>query len=308
MRAYELKEAKYPLADFDTWYGNRQYKEQGGKMVYMTPDEYLSKVRALELDDISMDNVDDLVNHIQTSRSLDPLVIYPDGKEDGRHRAYAAKKLGIDSVPVIIWEGDKTLKLPDMNVGDEVKVGRFKNRKAIVKGFKKDDHGQPVLKTTKGDQKLFKPRISKLEPNKELDETFDRPYDYSWDSQSNGAWRGHFIIKANDEVDVSIEHWQKYWKIEFSRNKQHGVTGGGDAVRIFTTVIAMIDEFIDIQSPDVIKFSADKSKDDKMSRAKLYSTMIQRFAAANGYNSQESIQDGKTSYLLTRKEDKNASI
>ncbi len=60
-------------------------------------------------------------------------------------------------------EDEDSLKLDDVEVGDEVKVGRFKNSKAIVKGFKKDDHNQPVLKTTKGDQKLFKPRISKLE-------------------------------------------------------------------------------------------------------------------------------------------------
>lgn len=65
-----------------------------------------------------------------------------------------------------IFESD-TLKLPDINVGDEVMVGKFKNRKAIVKGFDKDDHNQPVLKTTKGDQKLFKPRISKLMKEKE---------------------------------------------------------------------------------------------------------------------------------------------
>lgn len=55
---------------------------------------------------------------------------------------------------------------PTIAVGDEVKVGKFKNRKAEVKGFETDDNGQPVLKTTKGDQKLFKPRISKLEPEK----------------------------------------------------------------------------------------------------------------------------------------------
>ena len=57
-----------------------------------------------------------------------------------------------------------TLNPPSISIGDEVKVGKFKNRKAEVKGFTKDDHGQPVLKTTKGDQKLFKPRVSKLEP------------------------------------------------------------------------------------------------------------------------------------------------
>ena len=61
-------------------------------------------------------------------------------------------------------ESAEKLKLPDMVVGDEIKVGKFKNRKAEIKGFKKDDKNHPILKTTKGDQKLFKPRISKLEP------------------------------------------------------------------------------------------------------------------------------------------------
>jgi hypothetical protein len=67
-------------------------------------------------------------------------------------------------------QSPETLNPPSISVGDEVKVGKWKNRKAEVKGFKKDDNGQPVLKTTKGDQKLFKPRVTKLEPKKELDE------------------------------------------------------------------------------------------------------------------------------------------
>ena len=62
-----------------------------------------------------------------------------------------------------------TLDTPDIDVGDEVKVGKFKNRKATVTGFEKDSHGQPVLKTDKGDHQLFKPRVSKLEPVPESD-------------------------------------------------------------------------------------------------------------------------------------------
>jgi hypothetical protein len=54
------------------------------------------------------------------------------------------------------------LKLPDIKIGDELLVGKFKNRKAVVTGFGVDDNNQPVLKTNKGDQKLFKPRIVKL--------------------------------------------------------------------------------------------------------------------------------------------------
>ena len=66
----------------------------------------------------------------------------------------------------IILEKSDTLALPNLNVGDEVKVGRFKNRKAKIKGFDKDTHNQPILKTTKGNHKLFRPRISKLDTSK----------------------------------------------------------------------------------------------------------------------------------------------
>ncbi len=54
------------------------------------------------------------------------------------------------------------LKVPSIEIGDEILVGKFKNRKAVVTGFTTDENNQPVLKTTKGDQKLFKPRIVKL--------------------------------------------------------------------------------------------------------------------------------------------------
>lgn len=65
-----------------------------------------------------------------------------------------------------VVEAEDTLTLPKIKVGDEVMVGKFKNRKAEVKGFSKDEHNQPVLNTTKGDQKLFKLRLAKLMKDK----------------------------------------------------------------------------------------------------------------------------------------------
>lgn len=59
----------------------------------------------------------------------------------------------------------ETLQLPKLKTGDTLLVGRFKNSKATIKGFKKDDKGQPVAKTDKGDQRLLKPRIPKLFPD-----------------------------------------------------------------------------------------------------------------------------------------------
>lgn len=98
----------YPIADTSDWYGDLQYKQDGAQMVMMSPDEYLRRVRPLEIDDSSQDNIDDLVRHIQSGRTLDPLKIYADGREDGRHRAYAAKQLGIKKVPVIVWPPKQT--------------------------------------------------------------------------------------------------------------------------------------------------------------------------------------------------------
>lgn len=54
---------------------------------------------------------------------------------------------------------------PKLEVGDKILKGKFKNSPAEIKGFKKDKHNQPVLKTNKGDVQLFKPRIAKLDVN-----------------------------------------------------------------------------------------------------------------------------------------------
>jgi hypothetical protein len=62
----------------------------------------------------------------------------------------------------LVAEDSKTLELPSIDVDDEILTGKFLNSKATVKGFTTDKHNQPVLKTNKGDKKLFKPRLTKL--------------------------------------------------------------------------------------------------------------------------------------------------
>ena len=93
----------YPLDDRSGWYGDANYQQTGGKLEMMSPDEYLSKVRPLDIDEASRDNIDDLKRHILSGRKLDPLKIDAHGREDGRHRAHAARELGIKQVPVLTW-------------------------------------------------------------------------------------------------------------------------------------------------------------------------------------------------------------
>ena len=58
---------------------------------------------------------------------------------------------------------------PTLHTGDKILKGKFKNSPAEIKGFGKDKHNQPTLRTTKGDIQLFKPRVTKL-MDKDLDE------------------------------------------------------------------------------------------------------------------------------------------
>lgn len=63
-----------------------------------------------------------------------------------------------------------TYQPPELQVGDTIKKGKFKNLPAEIKGFDTDKNNQPVLKTNKGDVKLFNPRIDKLTKAKVIKE------------------------------------------------------------------------------------------------------------------------------------------
>ena len=66
-----------------------------------SPDDFLAQSRPLKMDELTRENIDDLKSHILSGGELDPLQLYQKGLEDGRHRAMAAKELGISEVPVI---------------------------------------------------------------------------------------------------------------------------------------------------------------------------------------------------------------
>lgn len=53
-------------------------------------------------------------------------------------------------------------KQDDIKVGDEILIGKFKNKRAIVKGFGTDKNNQPTIKTDKGEIPLYKCRIPSL--------------------------------------------------------------------------------------------------------------------------------------------------
>jgi hypothetical protein len=56
---------------------------------------------------------------------------------------------------------------PDIKIGDTLLVGRFKNKKATVKGFSTDKNNQPQVVTNKGTYSLYRFRLKKLMPKRD---------------------------------------------------------------------------------------------------------------------------------------------
>ena len=172
---------------------------------------------------------------------------------------------------------------PSIAVGDEVRVGKFKNRKAEVRGFATDKNNQPVLKTDKGDQQLFKPRIAKLMAEEELTELFDTKTSFplEWDTQfaHHGEVHAHAQDSQGREIHISFVPTElrltpdsKYaTEVAFSRGGNYEVTGKGDASKVLGTVVNEI--FLQKYKPDSVVFSAKEG-----SRASLYASMIKRIA------------------------------
>ena len=52
----------------------------------------------------------------------------------------------------------------EVEVGDKIEVGRFRNVMTTVRDIEIDEHGQPVLITSKGPKKLLSLRLMKLSP------------------------------------------------------------------------------------------------------------------------------------------------
>ena len=52
----------------------------------------------------------------------------------------------------------------NIKVGDLVEVGRFRNVQTKIKSITMDEHGQPVIHTSKGKKKVFSCRLVKLQP------------------------------------------------------------------------------------------------------------------------------------------------
>jgi len=135
-------------------------------------------------------------------------------------------------------------------------------------------------------------------------EAFDNPYKGKWEKSESGSY--DMLVPLPDGTNLSImfnnEGGGEY-QVEFYRNNSQEVTGEGDAQRIFATVLNAIQKFIKKHKPLQIGFSASKEVkpgQNSKSRAKLYTRLVDRYAAALGYDARHFEHGNAVSYELTQ--------
>jgi len=144
----------------------------------------------------------------------------------------------------------------------------------------------------------------------DVNEAFDQPYKLKWEKGDHGDIDA--IAKMDDGNYLSIMFNKGYnqdkeeaWNIEFFRNNSQEVTGEGDAQRVFATVLTAIQIFIKKYKPNRVIFSASKEVEqgqNAQSRARLYDSLVQRYARAWGFKAFRADTGNKVIYELSRRQ------
>jgi len=143
-----------------------------------------------------------------------------------------------------------------------------------------------------------------------VSESFDKPYKLlRWEKGDFGDVDA--IARLDDGTFLSImftkgfsqETKEETWSVEFYRNNSQEVTGEGNAQRVFATVLSAIQTFIKKYKPNKVYFAANKVDDtghDSPSRARLYDSLVQRYARAWGFRAFRADTGNKVMYELSR--------
>jgi len=142
-----------------------------------------------------------------------------------------------------------------------------------------------------------------------INEAFNQPYSFEWDESDYGAVDA--VVNLPDGTDLSVmfsDFGDGEWHVEFWRGASQGVTGLGDAQRIFATVLSAIQQFIKKRHPETIVFSATKEVEpgqNAESRARLYNSLVARYAKAWGYDAYNEDHGDQVTYELTKINNQN---
>lgn len=114
-----------------------------------------------------------------------------------------------------------------------------------------------------------------------ITELFDQVYQWDWTIQDSNNWLAEFVTEDGRDGEVDFnEASEDNWSVDFTIDGQYHITGGGDAIAIFSTVQDAVIDFLNQTGVNNLRFKADQ--EGGSSRSKFYQRWAQRMANAVG--------------------------
>ena len=193
-------------------------------------------------------------------------------------------------------------KLKKIEPGNKVWV--YNPHDEISLGFFALDSGGYLLNTVIPNAPHQQGVTAVIRMYENLAEAFDQPYATDLEKSEHDDYDSLVQLPDGSHLSVMFNNQgDGEYQVEFWRGPSQGVTGEGDAQRIFATVLSTIQRFIKEHNPWRLTFSATKDVEpgqNSESRAKLYNRLVDRYAAAWGYDAYNEDHGDQVTYELTR--------
>jgi len=138
----------------------------------------------------------------------------------------------------------------------------------------------------------------------QINELFDKPA--RWKLVKNDSFIEYRSSINGKKLEVIFDKTSyinntNNWKVLFNVDGKYSFTGEGDEVKVLSTVLDIMSDFIKTKEPDQLIFAAEKSVNDSDSRIRVYNRLIKRFATSHGYIlADKNDQGGRVSYKLAK--------
>ena len=137
-------------------------------------------------------------------------------------------------------------------------------------------------------------------------EVFDKPLPYKITSNKHD-WKKYEFSISRMLVKVAIIDYDGIgnYEVDFKVDDLHaltGLVGSADSLKIFTTVVAIILDFVKAVQPNEVEFTAVKTEETGESRTKLYDRMAKRLTPKGyEYSSKPARGGSETIFTFSKK-------
>jgi len=123
-----------------------------------------------------------------------------------------------------------------------------------------------------------------------ISEIGNKPYQMKprWTGDGGSYFEKTTVLPNGNSLEININREDYFALVNFYVNQSQKLTGGGDAVAIFSTVINELQDFVRKYRPPLLVFTG--SYDDP-SRVKLYDRLANRLVTTPAFSGYKNISD-----------------